>query len=568
MITHQLIQGTPEWSAYRAQHFNASDAPAMMGVSPYKTRSQLLHERATGIIPEVDSATQKRFDDGHRFEALARALAEEIIGDELYPVVGSEGKYSASFDGITMLEDILFEHKSLNDDIRAAQTVQDLHPMYHIQMEQQLMVSGAEKCLFMASIWDDNDQLVEEKHFWYKPDGFLRKRIVDAWSQFETDLATYSPKEINEKPIVNDIENLPAIAVQIRGEVLTSNLPTFIQKADAFIAQINTDLQTDEDFAIAEKTVKYCDKVEKELDLTKNAAIAQTASIDELLRTIDRIKEQFRTKRLVLEKLVKTQKEAIKTTAILDAKNKFSVHIADLENTIRPIRLIVDYPDLAGAAKNKRTLASLHDAIDTALANAKINASNVASALYKKLEWFNSETTGYAFLFNDLQTIVYKEAEDFILLVKSRIEGHKKAEEERIEAERKRIQAEAEEKARREAEAKAEAERELIRQEEAAKIRAEQQEIIFAPSDIEIVKAVAFAFDVALEQALEWIRLVDVNAVAERVKLLNDAVMLRQQALKKRELAQYADRSTDRQRELDEARQMEIKAAKIESEAA
>jgi hypothetical protein len=37
---HNLIQGSPQWLAYRAQHFNASDAPAMMGVSPYKSRAE------------------------------------------------------------------------------------------------------------------------------------------------------------------------------------------------------------------------------------------------------------------------------------------------------------------------------------------------------------------------------------------------------------------------------------------------------------------------------------------------------------------------------------------------
>ena len=29
MITHNLIQGSQEWHAYRAAHDNASDAPAM-----------------------------------------------------------------------------------------------------------------------------------------------------------------------------------------------------------------------------------------------------------------------------------------------------------------------------------------------------------------------------------------------------------------------------------------------------------------------------------------------------------------------------------------------------------
>ena len=122
MKTIELVQGSPEWHAHRATHFNASDAPAMMGCSKYKTRSQLLHELHTGITPEVDAGQQRRFDDGHRFEKLARPLAAQIIGEDLYPVVGTEGELSASFDGLTMDESIAFEHKSLNDELRAAMT--------------------------------------------------------------------------------------------------------------------------------------------------------------------------------------------------------------------------------------------------------------------------------------------------------------------------------------------------------------------------------------------------------------------------------------------------------------
>ncbi|MEG0414091.1 MAG: endonuclease, partial [Comamonas sp.] len=59
----KLIQGTPEWHAHRAKHFNASDAPAMMGCSSYKSRSDLIKELATGLTPEVDANTQRRFDD-------------------------------------------------------------------------------------------------------------------------------------------------------------------------------------------------------------------------------------------------------------------------------------------------------------------------------------------------------------------------------------------------------------------------------------------------------------------------------------------------------------------------
>lgn len=437
MITHSLTQGSPEWLAYRANHFNASDAPAMMGASPYKTRTELLHELHTGAAPEVDAGTQRRFDDGHRFEALARPLAEEIVGQDLYPVVGSKGKLSASFDGLTMAEDINFEHKSLNDALRAAMVDgcagADLPMQYQIQMEQQHMVSGASKTLFMASKWE-GDNLVEERHCWYESNPELAEQIKQGWDQFAIDLANYVPVAHAEKPAADTIMQLPALAIQIRGEVVTSNLPAFRDAATEFIANIKTELETDEDFANAEATVKFCEAAEKNLELTKSAALGQTASIDDLMKTIDFIQSEIRTKRLMLNKLVTTKKASIRDGVILDARAAYEKHIDALNLEIRLVRLdIRPGPDFAGAAKNKRTLASLHDAVDTELANAKIVADAVAKDIRAKLAWCKENAEGYGFLFKDMQLIIDKPESDFQLIVNTRITEHKKVEEVKAE---------------------------------------------------------------------------------------------------------------------------------------
>ena len=175
MITHELLQGSAEWHEFRASHFSASDAGAMLGVSPDKTRQELLIEKKIGNdLQEGSCYQQKIFDDGHRFERLARPLAEEIIGAELYPATGSVGMLSASFDGITMLEDACFEHKQLNADIAACKSVADLPIHYRAQMEQQLLVSGAKRCLFLSSRWNNKDQLSEPVvWFWYLSDPIL-----------------------------------------------------------------------------------------------------------------------------------------------------------------------------------------------------------------------------------------------------------------------------------------------------------------------------------------------------------------------------------------------------------
>ncbi len=462
MITHDdLIQGTPAWEAFRAAHFNASDAPAMLGASPYKSRNELLRERATGISVEVDAATQRRFDDGHRFEALARPLAEEIVGTELYPVVGSEGKLAASFDGLTMLEDIAFEHKSVNDDIRACKSAADLPLHYRIQMQQQLMVSGAAKCLFMATKWDGNDSLVGEPvSFWYDSDPALAQRILDGWAEFERDVLAYEHHDAQPQAIGRAPEYLPALNIEVTGMVTRSNLVEFRGHALAVFDGIKTDLQTDQDFADADKTTKWCKEVEDRLEAAKQHALSQTTTIDELFRTIDAIKDEARQKRLALEKLVKARKESIRVEKVEVARRQFAAHVAVLQREVVGVLLVAPQPDFGGAIKGLKTLASVDNALGVAMANARIAADKLALDVREKMAWIAANAADYRSLLPDLQQLIAKPMDDFALTITSRIDRHKQAEAEKLERERERI-----------------------RQEEAAKLAAQQAEAAAARAE-------------------------------------------------------------------------------------
>ncbi|WCM21426.1 YqaJ viral recombinase family protein [Paraburkholderia bryophila] len=432
-VIHNLVQGSPEWLAHRANYWNASDAPAMMGVSPYKTRSELLHEKATGLVKEVDNYTQALFDNGHRFEALARPLAEEIIGADLYPVSVTLGKLAVSLDGLTLGEDVNWEHKSLNDAIRAAQTAAELPIYLRVQMEQQFKVSGAAKTLFQASLWDAEGNLIEEKHLWYEPDLELQKQVVDGWIQFERDLAEYVPTAIPEKPKAEAIIALPALAVQIRGEVITSNLSAVQAVAEQYIANIKTDLKTDEDFVNAAENVTFCDDAEKRLAAALDGAIAQMSSVDEAKRTIEHLIAQFRSTRLDLNKKVEKRKAEIKENAVTERRAKWAEHVAALNKELAVVAIDVVMPDFVGAIKGLKTIASLYDKLDTALANGKIAADATAKDLRAKLDW-HKQHAEHGFLFRDLQTLIQKPAEDFELAVTTRIAEHKRAEEEKAKA--------------------------------------------------------------------------------------------------------------------------------------
>jgi len=440
-----LKQGSQEWLEHRAKHFNASDAPAMLGISPYKTRNELLHEMATGITPEIDDATQARFDDGHRFEALARPLAQKIIGKNLYPVVAKEGIYSASFDGITMDEEDTFEHKSLNNTIRGCSYAEDLPEYLRVQMEHQFIVGG-KRCLFLATKWDENDELLEEISFLYQPDPELRNRIIEGWSQFQLDLINY--QYVEEAPVVigKAPETLPALRVEVTGMVTSSNLLEFKETALAVFESINKDLQTDEDFSNAAKTVKWCGEVESRLEAAKDHALSQTSTIDELFKTIDDIKEQARATRLDLDKMVKARKEAVRVEIVQAGKSAISTHIENLNERLGKSYMPVITADFGGAIKGKRTISSQRNAVDTELANAKIRANEIADKIQKNLNSLRDLAADHAFLFSDTSMLVLKDNDDLVNIIKLRITEHQQAEEKRIEAQREKIRLEEQQK--------------------------------------------------------------------------------------------------------------------------
>lgn len=491
-----LVQGSAEWLAHRAQHYNASDAPAMMGCSPYKTRDELIRELATGITAEVSAETQSIFDAGHRFEALARPLAEEIIGEDLYPVTGVNGKLSASFDGLTLMYDINFEHKSLNNDLRecikdeACGYLLPLH--YRVQMEQQLLVCGAEKTLFMASKWN-GDQLVEERHCWYYPDLELRAKILAGWEVLAQDVANYVPQAVEVKPIGRTPENLPALRVEVTGKVVSSNLAEYKEHALSVFKGINRELKTDQDFADAEKVVNWCGKVEERLQATKQHALSQTASIDELFNAIDDIAAEAKRTRLELDKLVKARKEQIREEIVTEGRSALAAHLASLNTRLGKPYMPTIPADFAGAIKGKRTVESLRDAVNTTLAHAKIQANEIADRIQVNLNTLRELANEHAFLFADTQSIVLKASDDLTMLVKTRISDHKQAEANRLEAERERIRAE--EAARLEREAKAaEAKRIQAENDHAAAQRAS-----LAQAQAEIVKGTELACGIPLE---------------------------------------------------------------------
>lgn len=440
MQIHNVTQGTPEWHALRSNYFTASEAPAMMGASKYLSRGDLLAQKKTGIVPEVSAAQQRLFDRGHETEALARAIIEAQIGEDLFPVVATDGNLLASVDGMDMLSTVLFEHKLWNEGLAAQVRAGDLAPHYYWQLEQQLLVTGAERVIFACSDGTE-DNLVQME---YRSVPERREQLLAGWRQFEEDLAEFAPVEAQAEAVGRAPDSLPALRIEVTGMVTASNLDAFKAHALEVFQGINTDLQTDQHFADADKTVKWCGEVEDRLAAAKQHALSQTESIDALFRTIDEISAAARAKRLELSKLVEARKKSIREDIVLDTAKALQAHVDQINSTLGgKIRLPRIAADFAGVIKGKKTVASLREAANGELARAKIEANSIADAIRVNLKSLNELAINHPFLFHDAQELVLKANDDLVALIKVRINEHEEA-----EAEKRRV---AEENAKAEA---------------------------------------------------------------------------------------------------------------------
>lgn len=248
------------------------------------------------------------------------------------------------------------------------------------------------------------------------------------------------------------------IILKISSQVVASNLDDFAANVKAEIAKINTDLQTDEDFAAAEKQVKELKEAETAIKAAKEAALADAEDVRKLLSTADEIAALLAETRLTLDKQVKAAKERVKADITGRCREALLAQINKADTRIAATLRLVCTPaeinaDIDAAAKGKKTASGIEAACATVL---QTWTDKIAEQEKKLVARYEKIPADKHHLFTDLSTVLT--AADIDALIAERLA----ADDERQAAEKARIAAEAA--------AKAEAElREKIAAEERAK---------------------------------------------------------------------------------------------------
>ena len=457
-IIEEAIQGSESWHAHRANSRNASEAPAVIGVSKYVSRSDLLKQKATGFVQEVDANKERLFRRGHETEAMARVILEEDIQEDLYPVVAlsDDGYLSASFDGVNMSETIGFEHKLYSADLAEAVRNKDLPPAYFWQLEQQLLVGGLEKIIFVCS--DGTKENWEQMEYRAIPG--RAESLLSAWRQFDADVANYQHVETVAPAVAAVVKDLPAVLVKVSGQVsVIDNFGLFEAALRDFIDnRLVRKPKNDQDFADLGEQIASLKKAEAALDAAEVQMLSQVESVDAMKRTKDMLHKLARDNRLVAEKLLAAEKENRKAEIVSAGVAGLFAHVDALSKRIgQPMPTMQG--SFGGVIKGLKSLDSMRSNVADELARMKIETNATADRIEA-----NKKTVEDMSLFPDFAAVCTKAPEDFAALLALRIAQRKSADDARLEAERAKIRAEEQAKAKREADAKAAADREAQRQ--------------------------------------------------------------------------------------------------------
>lgn len=173
-------QGSAAWLAWRKTLITATDCPAILGSSPWVTAYQCW-QRKLGLIEEQKST--EAMERGKRLEPKARLEFMNHHGIEMEPLVVESSEYNflgASLDGISDNGKYILEIKCGGSDLLKMASKGLIPDYYMDQMQQQLLVTGAEKCFYYC--WSENEKYIIEvephptfaAHFLPKAREFLR----------------------------------------------------------------------------------------------------------------------------------------------------------------------------------------------------------------------------------------------------------------------------------------------------------------------------------------------------------------------------------------------------------
>lgn len=168
-----FIPNTPDWEKMRKDKIGASDAPVIMGISPYETPFQLWQRKV-----ELKAEKQSTFymQRGHDLEPKARAEAELSLGIELPAIAKLHPEHNwmlATLDGLSKDGKTLLEIKCPGAEDHKVAREGRIPEKYYPQIQHQLEVCQLEKGFYFS--FDGQKGVFVE---FFRDDKYIKKLIL------------------------------------------------------------------------------------------------------------------------------------------------------------------------------------------------------------------------------------------------------------------------------------------------------------------------------------------------------------------------------------------------------
>ena len=195
MIIKDYTQGSPEWLDMRKEHIMASEAPIIMGMSPWKTPLQLWEEKLGIKESPLSNFAMRR---GIELEPLALEAYNKHTGNDASPCVVFSEEFQwmgASLDGLSKCQKIVVEIKCPGKKDHDLAALGEIPPKYYAQLQHQLYTSG-NNLLHYFSYSEESFYLIEVKR-----DEEFMQRMIKAELEFWDMMQNFQPPQMIEADI-------------------------------------------------------------------------------------------------------------------------------------------------------------------------------------------------------------------------------------------------------------------------------------------------------------------------------------------------------------------------------
>lgn len=224
-----------DWHKWRQEGLGASDAPAVMGVSPWLTRFQLWEIKTGLAVHDQSNFATRR---GNELEPKARATYE-LMHDMAMPIAFVEHPklpfIRASLDGYNRENGIILEIKCPGADDHATALAGKVPEKYIPQLQHQLLASCAREVHYYS--FDGNAGALVK----VKPDLAYQDTLLQELCDFWQLVKTKTPPDLTDKDYVK-VEDITLAAMLDQYRELDMNIKAMTATRDTLKEQITTAL--------------------------------------------------------------------------------------------------------------------------------------------------------------------------------------------------------------------------------------------------------------------------------------------------------------------------------------